>query len=293
MSALVRFAEPDGHKLLALSGWSGVWVDTPKEKAEEYQMIWLRDQRAPVTELAHAQSLATAVQGHAGLITKEDKRTKDTNYALRVRAAELQACKARLAVDPSELYLVTGLPVHVTSQALQDALKQWGWEAEILPSSRRQRKTWASFLARSNKEPSVGSFPLQYGETIFTAKVEKKRRGKVEKKDTKKQEDDWVPDSWEHLLSGRPPAVRSSSKKPTQQGFAGWASSSSVASSASSKRMRTGDGESRATSEAEEQIASLQEKVASLQAKLDEAMKTLEAQGNAESRPDAHMRTEP
>ena len=156
----VRVATAHVETMLQQSGLKGVWVDTPLTHKHLYAPLWLGKPQEVVT-LTQAKSQISKLDKHLGIIRKQDQEDKWT-YALRVATGDLGASKQKLEMDSKLRFKIQGPPAHVSTDQIQEILRQMAWEAEIHPERRWQRghPTWH---ATASKPPPCNETHVQLG----------------------------------------------------------------------------------------------------------------------------------
>ena len=158
-----------------------IWLDTPKEAQDGFELVWIREKDEQPVQHADAVALLGAVKSHKGLIHKWDDKRQRFAYAIRVPRGHGQECKMHLNMESRARYVVTNLPVDISEDQVHAICRTINWSAEAIPGTRRCRKDAASMLLRASDPPSVWAWPLMYGGETRTVQVRSKEAQKEER----------------------------------------------------------------------------------------------------------------
>ena len=219
MSVLVRIAQEDLDGLLCISGISPVWIDSPRQAPEPLIPVWLKQHGENVTTLRAARTLVAAASMHKGLVWRLDVATQNTNFAVRVVEKDLSAIRHLLSQDTRSTFVLAGLPGNCKHDLAEHAVHAMKWKAEVVHGWRRAQRSGVSYIVKSEVEPAVFSFPLEYYGRQHTLTIQPKLPRAMKPKASPKDQEELQPKTWQQTyVRPRPRAGRSQSRPRQQDG---------------------------------------------------------------------------
>ena len=156
----LRVNDENVMKTLALSGRSGLWLNSPAGLNPSPGLVWLKK---PAGESGYRnvtleEALAIALQSpnHMGLVQRQ------MSFALRVAETDVKPTRQALGLEVLDGWRCTGLPPAATSNDVISIMKSIGWEVSVDDSARRCNKGSSSYVIWAPGAPPRWRFPVTF-----------------------------------------------------------------------------------------------------------------------------------
>ena len=166
----IRTPAAQVEKILRLSMPGRVQTNVPGDLRAGMSHVWLKNQEGPLSDEAVKDLVSKCTTPHLGCFYLRG------TWALRAENQHIAALRQLVGRDISPAYLLEGCTSDWDAEDVKNICQQIGWSVTVADKDHRWKKGGRTWLVRSDCEPPLSSFPVNFGYERLQLRVSSTRK---------------------------------------------------------------------------------------------------------------------